>query len=295
MQKARHATVTGAALAAAVLALTPLQTAGAQPSTQLQQPSHSGAAAPSSQTLGAQPNRAATMNVFNPGGRKPITAAGVLATYRPQVVGLQEVCDVDVGTIRDELSRRTGIKYYAVTARFMRWWDFRHNTRCGLTGGYSGIGILSASPITDSGSHTYDEGGSERRGYQWANTLVDGVEVRVFNTHLAQAGQASERRSQVSELVGEAGLHGRALVLGDFNAEPHFGELSSMWDVFTEADPGCRRVYSPTCTVTANASPRRKKFDYVWINSAFKPGPGVTAVDTWSDHDFVFSDVKNIL
>ncbi|MFJ9591026.1 endonuclease/exonuclease/phosphatase family protein [Streptomyces acidicola] len=235
------------------------------------------------------------MNVFNPGGRKPITAAGVLATYRPQVVGLQEVCDVDVSTIRDELSERTGIEYHAVTARFMPWWDIRHNTRCGLTGGYSGIALLSASPITASGSHTYDEGGSEPRGYVWGNTLVDGVEVRVFNTHLAQGPQASERRSEVGELVAEAALHDRAIVLGDFNAEPHFGELAGMWTAFNEADPGCRPVYSATCTVTADASPRRKKFDYVWINEAFQPGPGVTTVDTWSDHDFVFSDVDNIL
>ena len=59
--------------------------------------------------------------------------------------------------------------------------------------------MLTASPVTASGSHTYEKGGTENRGYLWANTLVDGVEVRVFNTHVAQstgtATQARPRRS----------------------------------------------------------------------------------------------------
>lgn len=248
----------------------------------------------SAQAPSAQPNRVATLNVYNPGGRKPDAAADVLAKYRPQVVGLQEVCQTDVWKIRDKLTERTGIEYHAKFEYFNHWWHWSHAWRCG-EGRLYGIALLSASPLTEFDSHTYDEGGTERRGYVSAKTLVDGVDVRVFNTHLAQAGQSSERRSQVSELVGEASRHDRAIVLGDFNAEPHYGELAGMWTGFTEADPGCGPVYSAACTVTANASPRRKKFDYVWINSAFQPGPGVTAVDTWSDHDLVFSDVNNVL
>jgi len=249
-------------------------------------------------TFGAQPNRVGTMNLWNPGGRAVDSAADVLARYKPQVVGLQEACTEDVIKLRNELRKRTGINYHAITAHFMPFYDTRHLGRCwdkNGRGGYSGIGMLTAAPITASGSHSYEKGGTENRGYLWANTLVDGVEVRVFTTHLAQADQVSERRSEVAELVGEAARHDRSLVVGDFNAEPQRDELKGMWTAFRDSDPGCGPAYNATCTVTANASPRRKKFDYVWINDAFQSGPGVTTVDTWSDHDFVFSDVVNTL
>jgi endonuclease/exonuclease/phosphatase family metal-dependent hydrolase len=249
-------------------------------------------------TFDAQPNRVGTMNLWNPGGRAVDAAADVLARYKPQVVGLQEACSKDVIKLRDKLRERTGINYHAITANFLPFYDTKHVGRCwdaSGDGGFYGIGMLTASPITASGSHSYEKGGTENRGYLWANTLVDGVEVRVFNTHLAQAGQASERRSEVAELVGEAARHDRSLVVGDFNAEPQNDELKGMWTAFREADLGCGPAYSATCAVTANAYPRRKKFDYVWINDAFQFGPGVITVDTWSDHDFVFSDVVNTL
>jgi endonuclease/exonuclease/phosphatase family metal-dependent hydrolase len=120
-----------------------------------------------------------------------------------------------------------------------------------------------------------------------ANTLVDGVEVRVFNTHLAEGPQAKERSSQVAELAGEVRQHGRAVVLGDFNAEPRNRELSGMWSAgLKDADPGLR----PT------AAGHHKKFDYVWLNHAFSARlPGVGITDIWSDHDYVYSDVNNTL
>ncbi|HZC27815.1 MAG TPA: PKD domain-containing protein, partial [Actinopolymorphaceae bacterium] len=137
---------------------------------------------------------------------------------------------------------------------------------------------------------TYTQGGSEPRGWLAVTTLVDGQQVQVFNTHLAQAGQSAIRASEVKELVAEATATKPTIVLGDFNAEPGTPEMAPMWRPFREADRGCTPP-AFGCKVTADASPHRKKFDYIFLSRDIEPpGNGVHQTAT-SDHDLVHADI----
>ncbi|MFD9572827.1 endonuclease/exonuclease/phosphatase family protein [Streptomyces sp. NPDC059982] len=238
------------------------------------------------------PDRVATWNICNPCGGigHDYGRAREIATYAPQVIGLQEACVRDVEQIRRYLEEVFGLVYRVEYGTVLRNWN-----RCGglpwRPGGF-GQAILSAAPMTDRVSVEYPDGGSEDRGYLAVTTLVGGRPVRVFNTHLAERRQPEVRARQVDVLAAEVAREGRAIVLGDFNAVPHAPELGPMWALAADTDPACRPSATGTgadgCTPTTDWN---SKFDYVFLRGItprshrVHPGP-------YSDHHLLLTDLN---
>lgn len=236
----------------------------------------------------AVPNRVMTWNICNPckGGGQNGGRAAEIATYAPQVIGLQEACVGDVERIRDYLRYRYGLVYHVEYGSVLPSWS-----RCGglpwNPGGF-GQAILSAAPMSDRVNVEYPDGGSEDRGYMAVTTLVDGMPVRVFNTHLAERRQESVRARQTGVLAKAVARYDRTIVLGDFNAVPDAPELAVMWRVAGDADPGCGPSGTGTCEPTTDW---RSKFDYVFLRG-FDTLEQRVHLTAWSDHDLVQADLR---
>uniref|UniRef100_A0AAU2VKS9 Endonuclease/exonuclease/phosphatase family protein n=1 Tax=Streptomyces sp. NBC_00008 TaxID=2903610 RepID=A0AAU2VKS9_9ACTN len=236
----------------------------------------------------AVPNRVMTWNICNPckGSGQNAGRAAEIATYAPQVIGLQEACVGDVERIRDHLRYLYGLVYHVEYGSVLRSWS-----RCGgvpwRPGGF-GQAILSAAPMTDRVTVEYPEGGSEDRGYMAVTTLVDGRPVRVFNTHLAERRQESFRAKQTAVLAKAVARHDRTIVLGDFNAVPDTAELAGMWGLATDADRACGPSAAGTCEPTTDW---RSKFDYIFLRG-FAPLDQDVRLTPYSDHDLVQADLR---
>lgn len=233
-------------------------------------------------------NRVMTWNICNPcGDENNVGRAAEIATYAPQVIGMQEACVRDVERIRDYLEHLHGLVYHVEYGSVLR-----NRSRCGgwpwSPGGF-GQAILSAAPMKDRVNVEYPDGGSEDRGYMAVTTRVGGRSVRVFNTHLAQRRQEEFRADQVDVLAAAVARHDRAIVLGDFNAVPEAAELTRMWSVATDADPQCR----PSPTEAGTCEPTtdwQLKFDYVFLRNIAPLEQGVHP-SAHSDHHPVHADV----
>ncbi|MGY0021023.1 endonuclease/exonuclease/phosphatase family protein [Streptomyces sp. cg35] len=233
------------------------------------------------------PNRVMTWNICNPCNQSGhnLGRAAEIATYAPQVIGLQEACVRDVEKIREYLENFYGLPYHVEYGSVLRNWG-----RCGgfpwRPGGF-GQAILSAAPMTDRTNVEYPDGGSEDRGYMAVTTTVGGRPVRVFNTHLAERRQEAVRADQVGVLAAEVARHERTIVLGDFNAVPGAPELSGMWALATDADPHCRPSSAGPCETTTDW---QSKFDYVFLRGIASIAHGVHP-SAYSDHHPLHADL----
>ncbi|AOW85268.1 endonuclease/exonuclease/phosphatase family protein [Streptomyces olivaceus] len=254
-------------------------------------PSAPGGGAPFARALPAYaaaevvPNRVMTWNLCNPCEESNVDRAAEIATYAPQVVGLQEACEGDVRRIRDHLERLYGLVYHVEYGAVLEHWG-----RCGgapWNPGDFGQAFLSAAPMTDPVTVEYPDGGSEDRGYLAVTTRIGGQTVRVFNTHLAQRRQETVRAGQADVLAGAVAEHERALVLGDFNAVPDASELAPLWKVAADADPGCRPGRAGACEVTTDW---HSKFDYVFLRGMVPLGHRVRPTP-YSDHHLLHTDL----
>jgi endonuclease/exonuclease/phosphatase family metal-dependent hydrolase len=226
-----------------------------------------------------------TWNICNPCEESDVDRAAEIATYAPQVIGLQEACEPEVARIRDYLERRHGLVYHVEYGTVLQNWG-----RCGgmpWSPGAYGQAILSAAPMTDRVSVEYPDGGSEDRGYIAVTTTVDGRPVRVFNTHLAERRQEAVRAGQVDVLAAAVARHDRAIVLGDFNAVPDAPELAAMHALATDTDPECRPSSAGMCKTTTDW---RSKFDYVFLRGVVPLDHGVHPTPH-SDHHLLHADV----
>lgn len=236
--------------------------------------------------------RVATFNVCNPSpcaqdGRAELIAAQI-ANAQPEVIALQEICVSQTDAVRDILESEYGLTYHVQHGSVLEnFW------RCGGTPwdpGNFGNALLSASPFVESGNAEYGDGGSEDRGYAWGDTVVNGSQVRVYATHLAQGDQAAARAGQVDELVAHSTTFDNVIVLGDFNATPSAAELAPMWTSYADADPNCAPPENENCQLTHPGA--AKKFDYIWLDRDwFGDPPGVSMVDNFSDHNLVYADL----
>ncbi|MFJ8194129.1 endonuclease/exonuclease/phosphatase family protein [Streptomyces sp. NPDC096094] len=231
------------------------------------------------------PNRVMTWNICNPCEESNVDRAAEIATYAPQVIGLQEACVRDVDRIRRYLESLYGLVYHVEYGMVLQ-----HRGRCGGVpwnpGGF-GQAILSAAPMTDRVHLEYPDGGSEDRGYMAVTTLVGGEPVRVFNTHLAQRRQEAVRADQAGVLAAEVARHDRAVVLGDFNAVPDAPELARMWALAADTDPQCHPSPAGTCEPTTDW---HSKFDYVFLRGLTPLGHRVEPTP-YSDHHLLHTDV----
>ncbi len=232
------------------------------------------------------PNRVMTWNLCNPCDESNLDRAAEIATYAPQVIGMQESCVRDVERIRDYLESLYGLVYHVEYGMVLENWR-----RCGgapWNQGTFGQALLSAAPMTDRVAVEYPEGGSEDRGYLAVTTEVDGRPVRLFDTHLAQRRQEEVRAGQTAVLAKEIARYDRAIVIGDFNAVPDARELAPIWALASDADPQCGPSSAGgDCEPTTDWN---LKFDYVFLR-------GVTPVaqrvhpTAYSDHHLVQADL----
>jgi endonuclease/exonuclease/phosphatase family metal-dependent hydrolase len=232
------------------------------------------------------PNRVMTWNICNPCDENNVGRAAEIATYAPQVIGLQEACVRDVERIREYLENLHGLVYHVEYGTVLRNWS-----RCGgvpWNPGAYGQAVLSAAPMTDRVKAEYADGGSEDRGYMAVTTTVGGQSVRVFNTHLAERRQEAVRANQASALAAEVARHDRAIVLGDFNAVPDAPELTRMWALATDTDPQCRPSSLGTCETTTDW---HSKFDYVFLRGV-APLKHRVQPSPYSDHHMLQADVR---
>ncbi len=235
------------------------------------------------------PGRVMTWNICNPcGSAQNLGRAADIATYAPQVIGLQEACVRDVEEIRAYLRTFYGLRYHVEYGSVLRNWG-----RCGglpwRPGGY-GQAILSAAPMADPVLKEYPDGGSEDRGYLAVTTSVAGRPVRLFNTHLAQRQQESFRAKQITALTKAVARHERTVVLGDFNAVPDAPELGPMWSLAKDADPGCHPAAAPDCGTTTDW---HSKFDYIFLRG-FAARSHAVHPSEYSDHHQFRADLGPI-
>ncbi|BCL26097.1 endonuclease [Streptomyces aurantiacus] len=230
-------------------------------------------------------NRVMTWNICNPCEESNGDRAAEIATYAPQVIGLQEACVRDVERIVDHLESRYGLVYQVTYGTVLRNWG-----RCGglpwRPGAY-GQAVLSMAPMTDLVSAEYSDGGSEDRGYMAVTTTVDGRPVRIFNTHLAERRQEAVRADQIGALAAEVAQHDRAIVIGDFNAVPNAPELAGMWTLAADVDPRCRPSPSGDCRPTTDW---QSKFDYIFLRGIAPRGHRVRPTP-YSDHHLLYADL----
>lgn len=231
------------------------------------------------------PNRVMTWNICNPCDASNVGRAAEIATYAPQVIGLQEACVRDVERIRDYLESLYRLVYHVEYGMVLR-----DRGRCGgwpWSPGAFGQAILSVAPMTDRVNVEYPDGGSEDRGYMAVTTMVGGRPVRVFNTHLAQRRQDAVRAGQTGVLAADVARHDRAIVLGDFNAVPDAPELTGMWALAADADPQCRPLPTGTCEPTTDW---HSKFDYIFLRDIVPLEHGVHPT-SYSDHHLLHTDL----
>ncbi|MFD9462013.1 endonuclease/exonuclease/phosphatase family protein [Streptomyces sp. NPDC060027] len=231
------------------------------------------------------PNRVMTWNICNPCAANNVDRAAEIATYAPQVIGLQEACVRDVERIRDDLESFYGLVYHVEYGTVLRNWG-----RCGgapWSPGAFGQAVLSAAPMTDRVIVEYPDGGSEDRGYMAVTTTVGGRPVRVFNTHLAQRRQEAVRASQIGVLAAAVARHDRAIVLGDFNAVPDAPELARIWSLAADTDPRCHPSPVGTCAPTTDW---HSKFDYIFLRGIV-PLEHRVHPTPYSDHHQLYTDL----
>lgn len=235
------------------------------------------------------PNRVMTWNICNPCETSNVDRAAEIATYAPQVIGLQEACVRDVERIRRYLESLYGLVYHVEYGTVLRNWG-----RCGgapwSPGGF-GQAVLSAAPMTDRVNVEYPDGGSEDRGYMAVTTVVGGRPVRVFNTHLAQRRQEAVRAAQTGVLAADVARHDRAIVLGDFNAVPDSPELTRIWALAADTDPQCHPSPVGTCKPTTDW---HSKFDYVFLRG-IAPLKHRVQPTPYSDHHLLHADLDPTL
>ncbi len=230
-------------------------------------------------------NRVMTWNLCNPCDESNVDRAAEIATYAPQIIGLQEACARDVRRIRSFLERLYGLVYHVEYGTVLRNWG-----RCGgapWSPGAFGQAILSATPMTDRVNVEYPDGGSEDRGYMAVTTMVGGRPVRVFNTHLAQRRQEAVRADQTGVLAAAVARHDRAIVLGDFNAVPDAPELAPIWALATDTDAQCHPSPASSCEPTTDWN---SKFDYVFLRGIVPLRHRVQPTP-YSDHHLLYTDL----
>jgi len=151
-----------------------------------------------------------------------------------------------------------------------------------------GVAVLSKYPIVRWRNDTLtrlstiarDPAPAPAPGLLEATIDVNGVAVRVFNTHLDYRSDPRMRKKQVEEMLAHMGdAPEPTLVLGDLNATPEAPELQPLlqrlrdtWQ--SKAEPG----------FTYPADKPAKRIDYVLTSNHFRVRSAAVPVTEASDH-----------
>ena len=231
--------------------------------------------------------RAMTYNIAAGGGDLDAVAA-VIRAAAPDIVALQEV-DVrwsersDFADQAAELAAALGMD-----VRFGPIYELPPDRRFGLA-------ILSRTPIVEFTNHVIPRLSTQTDavepvplpGFLEAVTVIDGVRVHVFNTHLDYRADPRVRQQQVGAMLALLPGTEPAVLMGDLNAPPAAPELQPLFARLRDAwsaDDGRGRTYP--------AHEPGKRIDYILLTGHFRAVdvrvPDVRA----SDHRPVIADLR---
>ena len=234
----------------------------------------------------AVPLRVLTYNIRAGNGDVARTAE-TIQRLAPDIVGLQEV---DV-----HWSERSGFEDQATLLGRVLGMQVRFAPIYTLPGADStrpgrqyGVALLSRHPIvrwtndtlTRLSTISQNPEPAPGPGLLQATLEIDGVLVRVFNTHLDYRADPRVRKQQVTEMLAHMGSASTpTLVLGDLNANPDAPELQPLFerlhDMWQNAlDPG----------LTFPADKPVKRIDYVLASNNFGVRSASVPVTEASDH-----------
>ncbi|HQB42381.1 MAG TPA: endonuclease/exonuclease/phosphatase family protein [Polyangiaceae bacterium] len=210
-----------------------------------------------------------TFNIQHGANASLDAIAEAIRNENPDIVGLQEV-DVDAqrsGHVDQPrvLSQRTGM-----AAAFQFSLTFS-------SGGYYGLAVLSRFPIVSTSKRLLSSTG-EQRILMRVDVLTEHALLPVGVTHLGLT--ASERKTQVSEILEDLGSEGFAVLMGDMNAQPGDEEMKSLASAMNDAwlESSGQGFTFPVDTPT-------KRIDYIFLGNNW-PSPTQAHVPTTktSDH-----------
>lgn len=157
-----------------------------------------------------------------------------------------------------------------------------------------GLAILSRRPIVEFHNHeitrlSTQPGDTVPRsmpGFIEARVEVNGIRVRVFNTHLDYRADPRVRIRQVSDMLAVMdNADGATILTGDLNAPPHAAELAPLLtrlrDAWQEGDTGW----------TYPADEPARRIDYVLLSDHFTVRSARVMPSTASDHRPVVADL----
>lgn len=192
--------------------------------------------------------RVMTWNVQT-GQHDPLEWAPTIAAWRPDVVGLQEICAGEATALAELLRRDHGLAYDAVPGPIRPTpaedgepvnAALRRPCRDGADVTY-GLAVLSRRPVTTADTVLLaPDDRDEQRGYQRLTvSAADGTPITVYNAHIGLAGVQEE---QIRALAAAADRDaGPTVVLGDLNAASDDDALlAPLRDRFAEIDPSGR-------------------------------------------------------
>ncbi|MFW5973127.1 MAG: endonuclease/exonuclease/phosphatase family protein, partial [Bacteroidota bacterium] len=235
--------------------------------------------------------RIMTYNIAAGREADPGELAAVIDSVAPDVVALQEVADNWEEVSRsinqaDELARRLDMEaFFAPIYSLESDQGMRH----------FGLAILTRYPIVRSENHaiarlsTQHEDASPRSmpGFAEAVIQIDGLDVRIFNTHLDYRSDPTVREMQVDDMLSEIGDgNGPIVLLGDLNARPGAPELEALFEGFRDA---WQAGDGPGYTMPAGKPDRR--IDYILVSSLCKVRTAFVHRSDASDHLPVIADV----
>ena len=235
-----------------------------------------------------RPVRVMSYNIAAGGGDLAAVAA-VIRAAAPDIVALQEV---DV-----QWSERSGFADQAAElgealgmhVRFGPIYELPPARRFGLA-------ILSRTPIVEFTNHVIPRLSTQTNetepvplpGFLEAVTVIDGVRVHVFNTHLDYRADPRVRERQVRAMLDLLTAEtGATVLMGDLNAPPSAPELQPLlarlrdaWNATAEGG------------LTYPAHAPEKRIDYVLLSRHFSVADVRVPAVRASDHLPVIADVR---
>ena len=201
-----------------------------------------------------------TWNVQGSHGVDVAAAAAALATFRPDLMLLQEIQRRQLGALRDALSM--------TDAR----WRFKHWP---VRVPAEGLGILARHPVaaarTQVLAHRWEPWNWRRRVAVHATLRVGGRLWRVVDVHLGAGVDHPERARQARALLDHA--PDADIVAGDLNAEPASAELGVFATAGWEDAEARRRAPGVPRPSTnwppgARTAPPTQRLDYLLVRDA---------------------------
>lgn len=182
--------------------------------------------------------------------------ADVVLSEKADIVGLQEV-DVDAGRSGNvdqphRLGQLTGMANLFRSALTLS------------DGGLYGLAVLSRYPIVISDKISLTSSG-EQRIFVTVDIDVQGTTVPFGMTHLGLT--ASERTTQVSEILAVLGSKPLAVLVGDMNAKPSETAMQQLGAKLTDA--WVTAGVGDGFTIPSDVPDRR--IDYIWLGKAWAP------------------------